>query len=74
MLLPSGASAWRRVADPEFPGGGMRRGPEYITFSATAGGIFVATSVALMLIIYALLTFVALLPPSAAQQLVGFTY
>jgi hypothetical protein len=51
----------------------MRRGPEDLTFSATAGGIFLATSVALMLIIYALLTFVALLPPSAARQLVGPT-
>jgi hypothetical protein len=52
----------------------MRRGPEDVTFSATAGGIFIATSVAVMLIIYALVTFVALLPPSAAKQLVGFTY
>jgi len=52
----------------------MRRGPEHLTFTATAGGIFVATSVALMLIIYALLTFVALLPPSTARQLVGITY
>jgi hypothetical protein len=52
----------------------MRRGPEDLTFNATAGGIFLATSVAAMLIIYALLTFVALLPPSAAQQLLGITY
>jgi hypothetical protein len=52
----------------------MRRGPENLTFHATAGGIFLATSVAVMLIIYALLTLAALLAPSAAQQLVGFTY
>jgi len=52
----------------------MRRRPEDLTFNATAGGIFLVTSVAVLLIIYALLTFVALLPPTAAQQLVGSTY
>ena len=68
MRLPAEAERVAKV------GRRMRRGPEYLTFSATAGGIFVATSLALMLIIYALLTFVALLPPSAARQLVGITY
>ena len=52
----------------------MRRRPGDLTFSATAGGIFFVTSVAVILIIYALLTFVALLAPTAAQQLVGSTY
>jgi len=68
MRLPAEAERVAKV------GRRMRRGPEYLTFSATAGGIFVATSLALMLIIYALLTFVALLPPSTARQLVGITY
>ena len=52
----------------------MRRGPEDLTFSATTGGIFLATGVAVTLIIYALLTLVTLLLPSAAEQLVGFTH
>ena len=52
----------------------MKRRPDDVTFSATAGCIFLATTGAVILIIYALLTFAALLPPSAAQQLVGVTY
>ena len=52
----------------------MRRRPEDLTFNATAVGIFLVTSVAAMLIIYALLTLAALLAPTAAQQLVGSTH
>lgn len=52
----------------------MKRGPEDLTFSATAGGIFLVTTVAVMLIMYALLTFAALLPPSAAQRLVETSF
>ena len=52
----------------------MRRRPEDLTFNPTAGGIFLVTSVAVMLIIYALLTLAALLAPTAAQQLGGPPY
>ena len=52
----------------------MRRRPEDLTFNASAGGILLVTSVAVMLIIYALLTLAALLAPTAAHQLVGSTY
>ena len=51
----------------------MTRGPEDLAFSATAACVMVATSVALMLIIYALLTFIALLSPASAQQFLGMT-
>jgi hypothetical protein len=52
----------------------MRRGPGDLTFGATAGCVMLATGVALTLIVYALLTFVALLSSAPAQQLVGPIY
>ena len=52
----------------------MRRGPGDLAFGATAGCVMLATGVALMLIVYALLTFVALLSSAPAQQLVGTPY
>jgi hypothetical protein len=51
----------------------MTRGPEDFAFGATAGCAMLATGAAFLLIIYALLTFVAL-TPTAAQQIVGITY
>ena len=52
----------------------MRRGPEGLTFGATAGCAMLATTAALTLIVYALLTFIALLSSPSAQQLVGVRY
>jgi hypothetical protein len=45
----------------------MRRGPGDFTFGATAGCVMLATGVALTLIVYALLTFVALLSSAPAH-------
>jgi hypothetical protein len=52
----------------------MTRGPEDNIFNATAGCVMLATGAAFVLIIYALLTIFALLPPESAQGLVGLTY
>jgi hypothetical protein len=52
----------------------MARGPEGVTFGATAGCVMLATAAALTLIVYAVLTFVALLSSAPAQQLMGMTY
>jgi hypothetical protein len=52
----------------------MRRGPEDLTFGATAGGVMLATGAAVALIIYALLTLLPLLSSGPAQQLVGTIY
>ena len=46
----------------------MTRRPEDVTLSATTSFVMVATSVALVLIVYALLTFVGLLPSSLSTQ------
>jgi hypothetical protein len=52
----------------------MTRGPEDLAFSATAGCVMLATSAALLLIVYALLTFIPLLSSGPTQQLVGTTF
>ena len=55
-------------------GGVMVHGPENITFSATAAGVMIAIGIAVTLIVYALLTFVALLPTASAPSLVGMNF
>ena len=50
----------------------MRRGPEDLTYRATAGCVLFVTGVALTLIIHELLTLVGFLSSPSAQQLVGF--
>jgi hypothetical protein len=52
----------------------MTRGPEDHIFSATAGCVMLATGAAFALIIYAMLTFFALVPPASTQGLVQLTY
>jgi hypothetical protein len=52
----------------------MTRGPEDHIFGATAGCVILATGAAFVLIIYAMLTIFALLPPASTQGLVRLTY
>jgi hypothetical protein len=52
----------------------MRRGPEDLAFNATAGCVMLATSAALLLIVYALLTLIPILSSGPTQQLVGTTF
>ena len=52
----------------------MAHAPENIAFSATAASVMIATGIAFTLIVYALLTFVALLPTASAPLLVGMNF
>ena len=59
----------------------MRRGPEDITLGATAGAVMLATTAAIALVIYAMLTVVHLVPsslvvpsPLVAQDFVRLAY
>ena len=59
----------------------MRRGPEDITLGATAGAVMLATTAAIALVIYAMLTVVHLVPsslvapsPLVAQDVVRLAY
>ena len=59
----------------------MRRGPEDITLGATAGAVMLATTAAIALVIYAMLTVVYLVPsslvapsPLVAQDVVRLAY
>jgi len=54
---------------------GMRRRPEDITLGTTACGVMLATGVAIMFVIYAMLTVIGLLPSSlVTQNLVRLAY
>jgi len=46
----------------------MARGPEDITLSTTAFGVFVATTAAALLVVYAMMTAVHLMPASVITQ------
>ena len=46
----------------------MRRRPEDITLGTTACGVMLATGVAIMFVIYAMLTVIGLLPSSLVTQ------
>ena len=50
----------------------MTRGPEELTYRATAGCVILVTGAALTLIVYELLSFVGFLASPTAQQFVGF--
>ena len=69
-----GGGCAESAAHTELLGGGMRRGPEDLAFSATASCVMLATSAALLLIVYALLTLIPLLSSGPLQQLVGTTF
>jgi hypothetical protein len=47
---------------------------EGLTFNATAGCIALMTSLAVALLIYAVMTFAGLVPPISAQSLVSLTF